>query len=201
MSQLDSCLSNISLFGRPLDGALGLAIAALFAVIIERLISSYRRRKLEDYNRLRILEQALLDQRADLETILSRGSVTPGMRSFILRLSQTVRSRETSLKFAAWMDRGEPKPKFLPCEKRLIVDWQEIRKRDRYAADLILAYVNRASLIMLLLWNETLRSLGWLGLDMTSEGPEAQLHRAALMGTASALVAERSQSTKEPAVA
>lgn len=170
-----------------------LVLGLFLAVIAERSCHAVLRRIKENKERLVFLIHAQRQQRAALERLLARDTLSSGLRRFVLGLSRIVEDRDTALKFAAWMDRGEPKPEVVPCERRLEHDWQGIRARDPETARLIISYVNLAALIMLWKWNETLRSASWLSLDIaTGDQERAPMHRAALIEHA-AETAKKSQ--------
>ena len=161
-------------------------VAAAAAFVLERLAFVLQRRMDADVDRFVVLCEAFQAQRNSLETLLSRKSVSRIMKNQLFELSAATVSQSASLQLAAWLDRGEIKPQELPCMKRLRREWDKIRREDKESAYEILAYVNRSSMIMLLLWNETLRSINWLLFEMTSEDVAAPLERAALIEEASA---------------
>ena len=165
----------------------GCILTMFIAVFMERLFHAVNRRQRASSNRYAMLGQALRDQQQLPKEILERPSISNELKKFIFLLSKSADSRAASLQFAAWLDRGEPRPLELPSANRLIQEWERIKKADPAAANDILAFANRTSVIMLLLWNETLRSLGWLYLDMTAEGP---LHFLALIEEATARTSE-----------
>lgn len=165
-------------------------IAALLAVLIERLVAHFSRRADHENSRLDAAMESMEDQRTTLEALLARESVPERVKLDLLLFAEAALTKSGAHAMFYRVSGGgrEISPEVQREVDEFITATVKMRERDPQAYELYRTFIYRVPIMAFLQRSETYKAMGQLSLRLANEREPAAATDAALMSQESRLL-------------
>lgn len=160
-------------------------LAVLIAVAIERLVAHFCRRADEECSRLDAAVEAMEDQQASLDALLSRDTVPEIVKETLIMFCEAALTKRGAHSMLRMVISGD-EVRDIPAEVQQKIDdfvaaTNRMRERDADAYELYRTFIYRVPIMAFLQSPETYKAMGQLSLRLAEEREPAAARDAALM--------------------